>query len=64
MRRRRALLADDAPLVRMGLRLMCGSVDDDTIVAELAVDGRVQVALTVHDAGPGRPPSGTEPSEV
>ncbi|WP_256987338.1 response regulator transcription factor [Streptomyces sp. BR123] len=41
----RVLLADDDPLVRMGLRLMFGSVDDITIVAE-AADGEQAVALS------------------
>lgn len=40
----RVLLADDDPLVRMGLRLMFGSVDDIAIVAE-AADGEQAVAL-------------------
>ncbi|MGW6708213.1 response regulator [Streptomyces sp. NPDC054956] len=39
----RVLLADDDPLVRMGLRVMFGSVDDITIVGE-AADGEQAVA--------------------
>ncbi|MFD9406454.1 response regulator [Streptomyces sp. NPDC059989] len=45
----RVLLADDDPLVRMGLRLMFGSVDDITIVAE-AADGEQAVALAREHA--------------
>lgn len=40
----RVLLADDDPLVRMGLRLMFGSVDDILIVAE-AADGEEAARL-------------------
>lgn len=45
----RVLLADDDPLVRMGLRLMFGSVDDITIVAE-AADGEEAIALVAEHA--------------
>ncbi|MFJ8312895.1 MULTISPECIES: response regulator [unclassified Streptomyces] len=45
----RVLLADDDPLVRMGLRLMFGSVDDITIVAE-ATDGEQAIELVRQHA--------------
>ncbi|MFD8417688.1 response regulator [Streptomyces sp. NPDC059650] len=45
----RLLLADDDPLVRMGLRLMFAGVEDIDVVAE-AADGDEAVALTAEHA--------------